>query len=314
MVTIRDLAKITGYSTSMISRVLNQHPYVDEEKRKIILAAIEETNYRPNAIARNLSLGKSYNIGVILPYIHMSYFEQIVSGILQTAFQHNYKVTLLPTNYDKATELEYLEELTTKHYDGLIITSKANDLKTILNYQKYGPIIFCEELVEENVASVSINREKAFLDIVQYFKENDITKVGVITGRNEHSSNSAKQLLALAEAHLPEFDNTFVFRDCTTFEDGFQAAKYFHEVKNVEGIISNGDEIAAAIYEYYQDKKIISIISQDNSFISQLLNFPAVDYHLIECGRTAFSLFIENRQEKIRIIPSFIERKHKKFT
>lgn len=32
MVTIKELAKLSGYSTTMISRVVNNYPYVDEEK------------------------------------------------------------------------------------------------------------------------------------------------------------------------------------------------------------------------------------------------------------------------------------------
>lgn len=34
MANIRDIAKITGYSVSTISRVINNHPYVDDKNEK----------------------------------------------------------------------------------------------------------------------------------------------------------------------------------------------------------------------------------------------------------------------------------------
>ncbi|MFQ7234053.1 MAG: LacI family DNA-binding transcriptional regulator, partial [Enterococcus hulanensis] len=219
MVTIKELAKLSGYSTTMISRVINNYPYVDEKKRREILKLVDELNYRPNSIARNLSIGKTYNIGVIVPSLNRPYFEQIVSGIAEEAFHHNYKVTLLPTNYDRKIELGYLDELSTKLYDGLIITSKINSLKKILDYQQYGPLIFCEYVPNEGVASVSIDREKAFMDTMAYFFDHNVKKIGMTTGRNERYSDSTKLLLKLAKKNFKTFDQSDVVRNCRTYED-----------------------------------------------------------------------------------------------
>lgn len=155
MANIRDIAKLTGYSVSTISRVINGHPYVDEEKRKEILAVMKEVDYIPNANARQLSYGKTKSIGVILPYTNHPYFDQLISGIIEAAFDYDYKVTLLPTGYHKEKERRYLEEFAAKAFDGLIITSRANTLDDLLAYQKYGPLVFCEE-IKENRQAVSL--------------------------------------------------------------------------------------------------------------------------------------------------------------
>lgn len=163
MTTIRELAKLTGYSTSMISRVLNRYPYVDEQKRNEILKAIAETNYRPNSMARNLSLGKTQNIGVIVPYVHMPYFEQISKGIFEEAFRQNYKVTLLPTKHEQKIEKQYLEEFATKLYDGLIITSRANPLKKFLNINNMVPLFFVNLFSKKIVLVSQLIEKKPFL-------------------------------------------------------------------------------------------------------------------------------------------------------
>ncbi|MBO0456667.1 LacI family DNA-binding transcriptional regulator [Enterococcus hulanensis] len=308
MVTIKELAKLSGYSTTMISRVINNYPYVDEEKRREILKLVDELNYRPNSIARNLSIGKTYNIGVIVPSLNRPYFEQIVSGITEEAFHHNYKVTLLPTNYDRKIELGYLEELSTKLYDGLIITSKINSLKKILDYQQYGPLIFCEYVPNEGVASVSIDREKAFMDTMAYFFDHNVKKIGMTTGRNERYSDSTKLLLKLAKKNFKTFDQSDVVRNCRTYEDGYRAGKFFYEENQVEAILTNGDEVSAGIYDFYRDKKLPLIVGQDNLLASKLLNLSTIDYHLTKCGREAFLQFINNRKDKIMIESTFIER------
>ena len=51
MTNIRKIAELAGVSVSTVSRVLNNHPYVNEQKRKEILAIIEELNYTQNVNA-----------------------------------------------------------------------------------------------------------------------------------------------------------------------------------------------------------------------------------------------------------------------
>lgn len=104
MANIRDIAKITGYSVSTISRVINNHPYVDDEKRAKVLEVMAELNYVPNRSAQNLSYGKTKNIGVIIPFVNHAYYDQMLSGIMNAAFEHGYRISLLPTNYDQKLE------------------------------------------------------------------------------------------------------------------------------------------------------------------------------------------------------------------
>ncbi|MCW2581269.1 MAG: LacI family transcriptional regulator [Klenkia sp.] len=42
-----DVAALAGVSHQTVSRVLNEHPYVREETRERVLAAMAELDYRP---------------------------------------------------------------------------------------------------------------------------------------------------------------------------------------------------------------------------------------------------------------------------
>jgi DNA-binding LacI/PurR family transcriptional regulator len=54
-VTIYDVAKMAEVSPATVSRVLNNHAYVNEEKRQKVLAIIEQLHFTPNPVARNLA-------------------------------------------------------------------------------------------------------------------------------------------------------------------------------------------------------------------------------------------------------------------
>ena len=54
MTTIKDIARLSGYSIGTVSRVINQHSDVSEEARKKIEAVIKEQNFQPNSNAKLL--------------------------------------------------------------------------------------------------------------------------------------------------------------------------------------------------------------------------------------------------------------------
>lgn len=101
MPTIRDVARRSGYSITTISRVLNHTGYVSSKATKKIKTVMQEMDYVPNAIARDLSNGRTHKIGVILPQIKNPYFSKILEGIMEAAFSTDYSIMLLPSNYDE---------------------------------------------------------------------------------------------------------------------------------------------------------------------------------------------------------------------
>lgn len=169
MTNIHDIARLSGYSVSTVSRVINHQKYVADDKRAKVEAIMQELDYVPNRVARDLSRGRTKTIGVVLPYANHPYFARVVDGIVSAGFAAGYKIMLLPTNYDMTIERHYLEDLRSKAYDALIFTSRSSSLDTLERYRKYGQIVCCEDPGDDRaLAAAYTDRMASYVTALRY--------------------------------------------------------------------------------------------------------------------------------------------------
>ncbi|HFJ9405585.1 TPA: LacI family DNA-binding transcriptional regulator [Bacillus paranthracis] len=322
MANIKDIAKMAGVSVTTVSRVLNDHPYVSEEKRKAVIEIVEKLNYSQNANAVHLSKGKTNIVGVILPYINHPSFDAMVGGMMEGALTHNYKVLLCQTNYNKKEEMKSLHMLKTKQLDGLIICSRANDWEMIEPYASYGTIIACEDNDISNISSVYTNHSAAFQLGMNHLIEKGYKKIGYCTGRKLGPSSQKRfdvykrQLQSIDE----EVNEEWIFTECFTLEDGVRVAHKLKEMQHLpEALIVAGDEVAIGVMTEAEKLGIqvpedLAIIGFDNQPISQVLQLTTIDQNLKGIGKKAFEMFYRqtnaesSKQEKVEIPYELVER------
>lgn len=97
--TIKDLARETGYSVGTISRVLNNHPNVSEKARQTIQEAVEKSGFILNTNAKNLKQQHSESIAAIVKGNSNELFASMVESI-QALFQEK-KYTLITEFLDE---------------------------------------------------------------------------------------------------------------------------------------------------------------------------------------------------------------------
>ena len=79
--TIKDLAKKTGYGVATVSRVLNNHPNVSEKARKAILKAVEESGFELNDNAKQLKQQRSNSLLAVVKGTSNEMFGSLVEYI-----------------------------------------------------------------------------------------------------------------------------------------------------------------------------------------------------------------------------------------
>ena len=79
--TIKDLARLSGYSLGTVSRVLNNQPNVSDKARETIMAIVKEAGFELNSNAKNLKQQRSNSIVVIVKGRANELFAQLVEQI-----------------------------------------------------------------------------------------------------------------------------------------------------------------------------------------------------------------------------------------
>ncbi|MED4141111.1 LacI family DNA-binding transcriptional regulator [Priestia megaterium] len=283
MPTIYDVAKLSGLSKTTVSRVINNHSYVSEEKKNLVLKAIKELNYTPNPSARKLRGQVTTTIGVIVPRIVNPFFSYLVDSIEQVAYKNGYHVLIFQSNEDKEKELAFLNLLKTKQVDGIIMTSIENDWSIIEPFTESGPILLCNEYVNNaNVPIVRLDQYKGAYIGVKHLLEKGHRKIGYCTGglfaeEGKDKDRNQGYQKALQEAGI-EPDPKWLFVNQHSIEDGKQVVKKILSMEDrPTAIFTGSDEIAGGMMIEAKecDLKIpndLAIIGFDDQPLAQMLD------------------------------------------
>ncbi len=111
MPTIQEVAKMAGVSVATVSRVLNHSEAVSSATRDKVQAVINQLNYQPNLLGRNLRRSETRMILVLLQNISNSFYSKIIKGMEDVAHDNGYNVLICNTNTDVELENVYLDFL-----------------------------------------------------------------------------------------------------------------------------------------------------------------------------------------------------------
>lgn len=126
-VSIKDVASLAGVSVSTVSRVLNNGTYVTEEKRRRIMDAVAQLDFRPNYFAKSLKAGVSKIIALIVPNINNPVYALIAQGAESVTRSQGYNLILCNTDEDPSLELEHIVQLKSRNVDGIIFATARSD-------------------------------------------------------------------------------------------------------------------------------------------------------------------------------------------
>ncbi|MCL2286537.1 MAG: LacI family DNA-binding transcriptional regulator [Firmicutes bacterium] len=167
-ITIDVVSQMAGVSKTTVSRYLNQkYEHMSEKTKNKIKSVIEELDYRPNLIARNLKSQKTNLIGVIVSDVTNPVTVQLIKGVIDQCTNEGYQVIIASSDEKVVKEKEYIHSMVDRQVEGLIIS--------IVNYNEFEML---ETLSEKGVKIVLADRtiNKPVLDMVTT-DNYDMTKV-----------------------------------------------------------------------------------------------------------------------------------------
>ncbi|WP_202872557.1 LacI family DNA-binding transcriptional regulator [Kribbella soli] len=121
-----DVARLAGVSQKTVSRVLNGEPYVKEEVRLRVQAAMRELGYRRNDAARALNSGRTKRIGVVCLGTALFGPSTQLVAIEQTLRTTGYSVSIVNT-LEGDTVADVVEHLLEQGVDGIILSEPIDE-------------------------------------------------------------------------------------------------------------------------------------------------------------------------------------------
>jgi LacI family transcriptional regulator len=166
MVTIRDVAKESGFSSTTVSIVLNNAPlarYIPPATKKKIEKAAQKLGYRPNQFARSLRSKRSHTVGVMVFDMTDPYCTLVLRGIENTLYQSSYLPILTDVHNERSRFERYLEMLLDRRVEGLIVLANwlFLDINLLGDLEKSSiptAMIGCE-LETDSMSSVIVDNE-----------------------------------------------------------------------------------------------------------------------------------------------------------
>jgi DNA-binding LacI/PurR family transcriptional regulator len=133
--TMEDLAKLAGVSKITVSRALRGSPLVTEETREKVRRIAEAQGYRLNVSARNLRMGRSYSVAVVVEMtpekgrpMSDPYPLELLGGITQELTTAGYSVVL--------TSRQLLDTAPVQGADGLILLGQGSHGEAVTALKK----------------------------------------------------------------------------------------------------------------------------------------------------------------------------------
>lgn len=126
MASLKDIARECQVSIATVSKALNDHADISEERKAIIRQKAEELGYRPNLFARTLKTNRSHNIGVLFTDeahngLTHDYFGAVLDSFKVAVEEQDYDLTFLNCNRSRKNRMTYLEHARYRGFDGVVI-------------------------------------------------------------------------------------------------------------------------------------------------------------------------------------------------
>ena len=225
---MKDIANELGVSVTTISKTINNHPDISSSRRKQIMALLEERNYVPNYMAKNLRSAKTKFISLIVSDNANPFYARIIKGVESVLSKYGYYTIIFNNNEDPDIEHALVKDLLSINVAGVIITpALGNNKSTKLLNANGVPYVLVSRYIKRNKDNyvVADDVNAAYL-ATRHLIQNHGERVGFLNASPKISA--ARDRLtgykkALKEANIP-FIKEYVINNVITAEEGNIAA------------------------------------------------------------------------------------------
>lgn len=199
-ITIEDVARVSGVSTATVSRVLSKPEVVRASTRELVMSAVRQLDYQPDAAARALASGRTHTVGCVIPTLDHAIFARSTQAMQTTLARAGYQLLVASYEYDPVIEFEVVRVLQQRGVDALVLvgTDHAPGLwKALRAWDKPSLLTWS---CDPRLPSIGFDNEAAGRMATEHLLELGHRRIGVISGLTSHNDRARSRIEGVRQA------------------------------------------------------------------------------------------------------------------
>ncbi len=248
---IKDVAALAGVSLKTVTNVVHDRPYVRDETRARVQAAIEQLEYRPSLVGRQLQSGRSNMITLAVPRIDEPYLGTLAHQLIAAAAPRGFTVVMDETGGRPEREEQAARGYPGHDIDGVVYSPLALDPALMAQMSHATPMVLLgEPLPDSHADYVAIDNESSAREVVDHLVGQGRQRILFLGGQPDRWTGVGELRAAAVQSHLqesgrPEAAAGVVTTGRFTREEGAQRiADELDRVRRCDALVCASDLLA----------------------------------------------------------------------
>ena len=284
--TIKDIAKESGYAVGTVSRVLNNHPDVSEKARKTIMAVVEKHHFKLNSNAKHLKQQASSGIAIIVKGSQNMLFASIVERLQRLISEKKYASFIYYIG-EEENEVERAERVCLeRHPLGILfLGSDLEFFKERFDRLEIPCVLVTNSAAElgfDNLSSVSTDDESGAQAAVEHLLKLGHRNIGILGGYMEKSHAAHTRYKGCEKAFAEQgmkLEPGLQYRSAFfSMEEGYHAMEQlFEQMPDLTAVFAMADVLAVGAIRAIRDRGLrvpedVSVIGFDGIELGNYLS------------------------------------------
>ena len=284
--TIKDIAKESGYAVGTVSRVLNNHPDVSEKARKTIMAVVEKHHFKLNSNAKHLKQQASSGIAIIVKGSQNMLFASIVERLQRLISEKKYASFIYYIG-EEENEVEWAERVCLeRHPLGILfLGSDLEFFKERFDRLEIPCVLVTNSAAElgfDNLSSVSTDDEAGAQAAVAHLLKLGHRNIGILGGYMEKSHAAHTRYKGCEKAFAEQgmkLEPGRQYRSAFfSMEEGYHAMEQlFEQMPDLTAVFAMADVLAVGAIRAIRDRGLrvpedVSVIGFDGIELGNYLS------------------------------------------
>ncbi|MBO9589802.1 LacI family DNA-binding transcriptional regulator [Devosia sp.] len=310
-VTLADVARLAGLSTTAASMILTGRPdtRLSADAHAKVHAAAASLGYRPNVAARALRTDKSRSIAFISDYVATTRFASgLIRGALAAAEEAKHVMLVLETGGEPARETQAVEAALDRQVDGLIFAAMRAREVFVPDLPINVPTIMLNGTSARFPVSVLPDEYRGGRRAVELLRDAGITEGVALLGHNAdseaglfRSETIARRFAGIRDAMIANGMRFVAELSCWNWEPahGYDLTRKLLRTKRPKALLCLNDRLAFGAYQALGEAGItvpedIALVSFDNDELASYLRpgLTTIGLPHEEMGRKAVELML----------------------